>query len=75
MSSLFQLRTTTQRQKKLISKILLMILAVFLPPLAVVLRKDDIETHFWISICLTILAWVPGVLHAWYVIFSEAQES
>ncbi|KLO11825.1 hypothetical protein SCHPADRAFT_451362 [Schizopora paradoxa] len=26
------------------------------------------DTDFWLNILLTILGWIPGVLHAWYVI-------
>ncbi|PQE22982.1 Plasma membrane proteolipid 3 protein [Rutstroemia sp. NJR-2017a BBW] len=43
------------------------IIAIFLPPVAVFL-KTGLGADFVINICLTILAWIPGVLHAWYVI-------
>ncbi|KAG1744300.1 hypothetical protein EDB19DRAFT_1696863 [Suillus lakei] len=38
-----------------------------LPPVAVVFH-DVVLPDFWINICLTILGWIPGVLHAWYLI-------
>ena len=44
--------------------------AVLLPPLAVYLVAG-IGTQFWISVVLTILAWVPGVLHALWVVLSR----
>lgn len=48
---------------------LLVVAAVLLPPLAVYL-VSGIGTQFWISIVLTILAWVPGILHALWVVLS-----
>lgn len=49
--------------------VLFVICAIFLPPLAVLL-KVGLTTHFWINIILTILGWVPGVIHAlWVVLF------
>jgi len=44
--------------------ILLVILAILLPPLAVYLYEDEINTRFWISLLLTILFWLPGVIYA-----------
>lgn len=43
------------------------ILAFFLPPLGVFL-KDGCGANFLINICLTILGWLPGVIHAWWLI-------
>lgn len=42
------------------------ILNILLPPLAVFL-KHGIGMTFLISILLTALAWIPGVIHAFYV--------
>ncbi|KIM42097.1 hypothetical protein M413DRAFT_444564 [Hebeloma cylindrosporum] len=42
-------------------------LAIFFPP-AAVFFKHGIKADFWINICLTILGWIPGVIHAWYII-------
>ncbi|KAK3703450.1 plasma membrane proteolipid Pmp3 [Vermiconidia calcicola] len=47
--------------------LLLAILALFLPPLTVVLRRG-VGADLLINILLTCLAWLPGVLHAWYII-------
>jgi len=49
--------------------ILLAILAIFLPPLPVLL-KTGCSFHFFLNICLTLFFWIPGVLHAWYIIFT-----
>ena len=43
------------------------ILAILLPPLAVFLH-DGIDTSFWISIILTLLFWIPGVIYALLVV-------
>jgi len=43
--------------------ILTIILSILLPPVAVFM-KHGIGTTFLISILLTILGWLPGVIHA-----------
>ena len=43
------------------------ILAIILPPLAVFLH-DGIGTSFWINIILTLLFFLPGVIHALLVV-------
>jgi len=47
--------------------ILQIILAIFLPPVAVALRYG-LSSAFWINLLLTILGIVPGVIHAFYVL-------
>lgn len=49
--------------------LLLAILAILLPPLAVYLHENAINTKFWISLLLTLLFWLPGVIYALIVIF------
>ncbi len=48
-------------------KLLLVIIAIFIPPLAVGL-KEGIGGQLILNIILTILFWIPGFLHALYVI-------
>jgi uncharacterized membrane protein YqaE (UPF0057 family) len=51
------------------SGILLVILAIVLPPVAVFF-KLGITPHFWINIVLTVLGYFPGAFHAlWVVLF------
>lgn len=51
------------------SGILLVLLAIIVPPLAVVI-KVGLSTQFWINVILTILGFVPGQLHAlWVILF------
>lgn len=49
--------------------LLMMILAILVPPLAVFI-KVGASTHFWINLILTLLGYVPGILHGlWVVLF------
>lgn len=43
------------------------ILAIFIPPLAVALRYG-LSSAFWINLLLTILGLLPGIIHAFYVL-------
>ncbi len=51
--------------------ILLVILAILLPPLAVYLHQGEINSKFWISLLLTLLFWLPGVIYALIVILGN----
>lgn len=48
--------------------LLLVILAILLPPLAVYLHEGAINNRFWISLLLTLLFWLPGIIYALIVI-------
>jgi uncharacterized membrane protein YqaE (UPF0057 family) len=41
--------------------------AIILPPLGVFLQVG-LTKHFWINILLTILGYIPGIVHAIWVI-------
>ena len=43
------------------------ILAVILPPLGVFMQVG-IGKHFWINILLTLLGYIPGIVHAIWII-------
>lgn len=49
------------------NKLILILLALFLPPVAVFL-KDGIGKHFVINIILCFLFFFPGMVHALWVI-------
>ena len=49
-------------------KLLLIILAILLPPLAVYLHENSFNTKFWISLILTCFFWIPGIIYALIVI-------
>lgn len=48
--------------------ILLVILAILLPPLAVYLHEGSLNGKFWLSLLLTLLFWLPGVIYALLVV-------
>lgn len=43
------------------------IAAIFLPPLGVFLQVG-LGGAFWLNILLTLLGWLPGVIHALWII-------
>lgn len=47
--------------------ILQIILAIVLPPLAVAMDRG-LSSAFWLNVLLTIIGWIPGVIHAFYVL-------
>lgn len=47
-----------------------MIFAVILPPVGVFLEVG-FKGHFWLNILLTLLGFIPGVIHAFYVILKH----
>ncbi len=49
------------------NKVVLVILAIFLPPVAVFL-KSGVGKDLAINILLCLLMWVPGILHALWLI-------
>ena len=49
--------------------ILKIILAIFIPPVAAALQVG-ISTHFWINIILTILGYLPGQIHALWLVLT-----
>lgn len=44
-----------------------LILSVIIPPLGVFLQVG-LTKHFWINVILTILGYIPGLVHAVWVI-------
>ena len=46
------------------------IFAILLPPLGVFLEVG-LGTHFWINVILTLLGYIPGMIHALYVILKK----
>lgn len=50
--------------------IICVILCFFIPPLAVYLWENSIGINFWISLILTLLFWVPGVIFSLIVVLT-----
>ena len=52
------------------NKIAKIICAIFLPPIGVFL-ETGCDKNFAINVLLTILGYLPGIIHAFYVIFTD----
>ncbi len=52
--------------------ILRIIIAIFLPPVAAFLTVG-IGLHFWLNILLTIFFFVPGMIHALWLVVRNAE--
>ena len=52
--------------------ILLVILAILLPPVAVLVHQGELNSKFWIALLLTLLFYLPGLIYALLVIFGNA---
>ena len=50
--------------------VLRIILSVIIPPLGVFLQVG-LGGQFWLNVLLTLLGYIPGVVHALYVILSR----
>jgi len=50
--------------------ILKIILALFVPPVAALLQVG-LGLHFWINILLTILGFMPGMIHALWLVAAD----
>ncbi len=55
------------------NKVLLIVLSILLPPLAVYLHQGEINSKFWISLLLTLIFWIPGVIYALLVVTGEIE--
>lgn len=50
--------------------VLKILLAIFLPPVGVFMEVG-LGMHFWLNILLTMLGYVPGIIHAVYIILRK----
>ena len=53
------------------NQVLLVILAIILPPLAVYLHEGEINEKFWLDLVLTLLFFLPGVVYALIVVLKK----
>jgi len=49
------------------------LIAIILPPLGVFLQVG-IGVQFWINIVLTLLGYIPGIIHAVYIIVTRGSK-
>ncbi|MBC3538706.1 YqaE/Pmp3 family membrane protein [Rufibacter sp. H-1] len=59
---------TALRDANASTNIVEIILAILLPPLGVFLHEGDVNSRFWISLLLTLLFFIPGVIYALLVV-------
>ncbi len=52
--------------------LILILAAIFLPPLAVFMMVG-LGRDFWINLILTLLFWLPGVIHALYLVATRSE--
>lgn len=52
--------------------LLMILLTIFLPPVAVAV-KQGIGVQFLINLVLTLIGWLPGVIHAFWVNTREVE--
>jgi uncharacterized membrane protein YqaE (UPF0057 family) len=53
------------------SKPVMILLAIFVPPVAIYLHQGGINQTFWINLVLTFLGGIPGCIHALYVVLTQ----
>ncbi len=58
---------TTVTNDSTASDLIKIIIAILLPPLGVFLEVG-LGKHFWLNVLLTILGYIPGIVHAVYII-------
>jgi len=51
----------------------LIVLAVILPFIAVLLKEGRATSRFWISLLLTALFWLPGVIYSLLVVLNKVK--
>lgn len=61
---------TGNRSAEGVNEVLLLILCILLPPVAVFLFHGALTTDFWVSLLLTILFFLPGIVFALLVCFA-----
>ena len=54
--------------------VLRIVLAIFLPPVAAFLTVG-IGLHFWLNLILTLLFFIPGVIHALWLVVTKAERT
>ena len=59
------------KREPLASTAVQVIVAILLPPLGVYLHEGEINNRFWISLLLTLLFYVPGLIYSLIVILVD----
>lgn len=59
------------KREPLASTAVQVIVAILLPPLGVYLHEGEINSRFWISLLLTLLFYLPGLIYALVIILGD----
>jgi uncharacterized membrane protein YqaE (UPF0057 family) len=59
-----------EQEKKEAVDIIAIILAILLPPLGVFIKRG-LDLQLVINILLTMFGWLPGIIHALYIILKD----
>ncbi|MBT8473438.1 MAG: YqaE/Pmp3 family membrane protein [Marinicaulis sp.] len=54
--------------------ILRLILSILLPPIGVFMQVG-LTAQFWVNVILTLLGYIPGIIHAVYIIVTRGSSS
>jgi uncharacterized membrane protein YqaE (UPF0057 family) len=54
------------------NKLLAIIFAILIPPVGVVLYENKVTTKFWISLLLSLIFWLPGMIYSLLVVTGNA---
>ena len=68
--SSLHLTASIKDAKEITMDILRILLSILLPPVGVALQVG-ITTQFWINVLLTLFGYIPGIIHALWVILSR----
>lgn len=52
--------------------ILMILLTILLPPVAVLLKRG-LDLQFLLNVVLTLIGWLPGVVHAFWLLSKEGR--
>ena len=54
------------------NNLLAIIFAILIPPVGVVIYEDSVTTKFWISLLLSLILWLPGMIYSLLVVTGNA---
>lgn len=70
--SLYNKEMKSGKSGKKVEEVVLILLAILLPPLAVYLHQGEVNGKFWISLLLWFLFILPGIIYAILVVTDNA---
>ena len=59
-----------EKDKKETDDLILILLSLLLPPLGVAIKRG-VDLQLFINIILTLFGWLPGIIHALYIILKD----